>query len=52
METYCIICKKNTANRILVSEQLKKIDQCLHQIVPYVAIKNQGLLKIKKRVDY
>ena len=47
METYCVSCKKYTANKIQLSEKLNKVDWCFYQIVLFVARENQLLEKIK-----
>ena len=50
METYCVSCKKYTANKnssVKKKKKRTKIDQCSFQIVLFMARKNQILLKIK-----
>ena len=51
METYCVSCKKILQTKILVSEKIKKIDQCSYRIVLFYVSKNRGLLKLQKLVD-
>ena len=41
METYCVSCKKYTAN------ENSSVGQCFYQIVLFVARKNEFLLKRK-----
>ena len=52
MLSYCLKCKKML--RVLIQEllQLVMVEQWYYQNVPYVAVKNQTLLKIKKQKDY
>ena len=45
METYCVSCKKYTANKIQVSEKLNKIDQCFYQILLFLARKKSAFIK-------
>ena len=53
MTPSCISCKKNVVQtKMLVSEELNKIDQCFYQIVLFVARKNRILLEMKKLADY
>ena len=47
MKMYCVSYKKILRTKIQVSEKLNKIDQCFYQVAPFVASKNQLLLKIK-----
>ena len=44
--------RKILRTKILLSEELNKIDKCFYQAVLFVVRKNQGSLKIKKLAYY
>ena len=48
METYHVSCKKYTENENSSVRKTTQSRLCFYQIVPFVARKNQHLLKIKK----
>ena len=52
METYCISCKKNTANKKFSVKRTKQNRLMLVSDFTICSKKNQVLLKIKKQVDY
>ena len=52
MKTYCGICKKIMPPKLLVLEELRRIDTFSNcQTVLFVARKNLGSVKTKKLVD-
>ena len=51
METYCVSCKKNTANENSSVRRTKQSRLMLSSTALFVVRKNQGLLKIKRLVD-
>ena len=56
MLSYCLKCKKKIKKILKVlSQKLLQLvigEQWCYQNVPYVAVKNQHLLKNKKQKDY
>ena len=52
IETYCLKCKKNTKNIDLKNSSTSEGKAMYYQSVPYVAVRNPNLLKIKKEKDY
>ena len=52
MKTYCLKFRKDTENINLQFQKEVMVEQCYYQIVQYVIVKNQDLLKIKKQKDY
>ena len=46
------VVRKILQTKILVAEELNKIDQCFYQIVVFFQKENQGSLKIKKQVTW
>ena len=45
MEAYCVTCEKILQTKILASEELNKIDQCLYKLVLFVAKTVKAYLK-------
>ena len=52
MLPYCLNCKKNTESIDPKVSDIVMVEQWYYQNVPYVAVKNQHLLKNKKQEDY
>ena len=52
IETYCLKCKKNTKNIDLKNSSTSEGKAMYYQSVPYVAVRNPNLLKMKKEKDY
>ena len=46
------VVKTILQTKVILSEELNKINQSLYQIVLFLARQNRGVLKTKKRVDY
>ena len=46
------IVRKIQRTKILALDELNKTYQCLYQIMLFVVRKNQGLVKIRKQVNY
>ena len=53
MPSYCLKCRKNTESiKIQASQKITMVKQWYYQNVQYVVVKNQDLLKKKKKVEY
>ena len=50
MKSYCLKCRKDTEN--INHKHKVMVEQWYYQNVQYVTVKNQDLLKIKRRKDY
>ena len=52
MKSYCLKCRKDTENINPKVSNTRMVEKRYYQNVQYAALKNQGLLKIKKQKDY
>ena len=50
-EHFVSVVRNIFRTKMVVSEEINKIEPCLYQIVLFVARKNQDVLKINKRGD-
>ena len=51
MKSYCLKCRKDSKSFQKFQKQVM-VEQCYYQVVQYVIVKNQDLLKTKKQKGY